>query len=218
LLGYSCGPRLLSNRMVGNSEFVQRRTSGWISAPVYRPCGRRQYRTVQYRVSGSAGSADCSGDRCQPGQPCSAVQWSTVGMVRPALLLSTALLQLTAGFQLAGSPKLTVPGLHRLAARVAAAKREQLAVVGRGLGSLARAETRAHRGIRQLIKVKNKKMSELTSRLGRSLPFDGVNMVMKLGRGGLQYSEIFMPVITSLMRNQAPHSLSFYKNYESYKP
>ena len=61
-------------------------------------------------------------------------------------------------------------------------------------------------------------MSELTSRLGRSLPFDGVNMVMKLGRGGLQYSEIFMPVITSLMRNQAPHSLSFYKNYESYKP
>lgn len=43
-------------------------------------------------------------------------------------------------------------------------------------------------------------------------------MVMKLGRGGLQYSEIFMPVITSLMRNQAPHSLSFYKNYESYKP
>ena len=27
----------------------------------------------------------------------SAVQWSTVGMVRPALLLSTALLQLTAG-------------------------------------------------------------------------------------------------------------------------
>ena len=49
-----------------------------------------------------------------------------------------------------------------MAARVAAAKREQLAVVGRGLGSLARAETRAHRGIRQLIKVKNKKVIPLT--------------------------------------------------------
>ena len=71
-------------------------------------------------------------------------------------------LKTLAGFQLAGSPKLTVPRLHRLAARVAAANRAQLAVVGRGLGSLARAETSAHRGIRQLIKVKNKKVIPLT--------------------------------------------------------